>query len=144
MVWGIFWRIWICELCSSAALLAVFFATPLKQTLYNDRWVLWHPTIAFGWFSMLLLGSLARGGNGLLYLAWGSLLNNEQAFWRRLNLWTAVLFVVLAAANLFVGSLVPFTTWLDVKTFAPLLVQVLFALWAARRLAGNTSARDRA
>lgn len=143
MVWGIFWRVWLGELCASLALMALCLVTPLKPLLYGSRWVLWHPTIAFGWFALLLLGSLVLGGNGLLYLVWGKLLRRPESFWRRLHALAGGLYVVLAIANIVVASTVPFHTWLLLKTFGPLLVLIAFAVWAAYHLANDGRAVDR-
>lgn len=143
MAWGIFWRVWLSNLCASAALMVICLLTPLKSVLYGGQWVLWHPTIAFGWFALLLLGSLLRGGNGLLYVVWGRLLGRPESFWRRLHAWTGGLYVVLAIANIAVAHAVPFRTWLHLKTFGPLLAMIIFSIWAARHLANNRQAADR-
>jgi intracellular septation protein A len=144
MAWGIFWRVFLSELCASAALMAFFLVTPLKPLLYGSEWVFWHPTIAFGWFALLLLGSLLRGGNGVLYLAWGRLLGKTDLFWRRLHNWTGGLYVALAVANIMVAHAVPFRTWLQLKTFGPLIALIAFSVWAARHLADARHAETNA
>ncbi|WP_181885635.1 septation protein IspZ [Trinickia dinghuensis] len=122
------------ELCASAALMAICLVTPLRPVLYGSEWVLWHPTIAFGWFALLLLGSLLRGGNGLLYLAWGRLLGRPESFWRRLHGWAGGLYVVLAITNIVLAHAVPFRTWLQLKTFGPLFALIGFSVWASRNV----------
>lgn len=96
------------ELCASIALMAFCLVTPLKPVLYGSEWVLWHPSIAFGWFALLLLGSLLHGGNGLLYLAWGRPLGKPGSFWRRLHGWAGGLYVALAIANIAVAHAISF------------------------------------
>lgn len=144
MAWGIFWRVLLSEFCASAALMMLCLVTPAKPLLYGSEWILWHPTIAFGWFALLLFGSLLRGGNGLLYLAWGRLLGGSDFFWRRLHSWTGGLYVVLAIANIVVARMVPFRTWLQLKTFGPLLALIGFSVWAARHLANARRAETSA
>ncbi|CAB3662971.1 septation protein IspZ [Trinickia soli] len=137
MAWGIFWRVWLSEFCASLALMALFLVTPLKPVLYAGRWTLWHPTIVFAWFALLLFASLLRGGNGLLYLAWGRLLDRPESFWRRLNAWTGGLYVALAIANIAVAHAVSFRIWLHLKNFGPLLILLGFSVWAACHLTNN-------
>jgi intracellular septation protein A len=135
MAWGIFWRVLLSELCASVALMAVFLVTPLKPVLYDGGWVLWHPTIVFGWFALLLLGSLLHSRNGLLHVAWGRLLSQPKSFWRHLHVLTGGFYGVLAIANIGIAHAVPFRTWLQVKTFGPLVALIGFSILAARYLA---------
>ncbi|WP_425468205.1 septation protein IspZ [Paraburkholderia guartelaensis] len=117
--------------------MGLFLVTSLKSVLYGSQWTLWHPTIAFGWFALLLFASLLRGGNGLLHVVWGRSLNRPESFWRRLNAWTGGLYVALAIANVVVANAVPFGIWLHLKNFGPLFVLLGFSVWAARHLTNN-------
>lgn len=132
MAWGIFWRVLLSEIFASMGLMAVFLVTPLKPVLYDGRLVLWHPTIAFAWFALLLLGSLLHSGNGLLYLAWGRLLSQPKSFWRQLHAWTGSFYFVLAIANIGIAHALPFRTWLQVKTLGLLVALIGFSILAAR------------
>ncbi|MFM0692899.1 septation protein IspZ, partial [Paraburkholderia graminis] len=138
--WGIFSRMFVGEPLASMALMALCLVTPLKPLLYGGQWILWHPTIAFGWFAVLLLGSLLRDGNGPLYLIWGRPLGKPESFWRRLHGCAGGLYVVLAVVNIAVAHVVPFRTWLQLKTFGPLLALIAFSVWAARYLGDNRRA----
>ncbi|WP_274533508.1 septation protein IspZ [Paraburkholderia dilworthii] len=120
--------------------MALCLLSPLKPLLYGPQWMLWHPTIAFGWFAVLLLGGLLRGGNGLLYLIWGGLLDKPGSFWRRLHGCLGGLYVVLALVNIAVAHVVPFRAWLELKTFGPLLALIGFSVWAARYLGDDRRA----
>lgn len=119
----------LCELVCAIAMLSFSFLSPLRFVLYEPAFVIWHPTIAFGGFAVILLASLVLRERGVLYIVWGSLLEQDVVFWRHLTVATAGFYAILAILNIIVSHAIPLTTWLHVKTFAPIVLLALFSLF---------------
>jgi intracellular septation protein A len=125
--WAILWRVLVVEMLFALAIILI----ARDSALFTDvSLVVWKPSVIWGSFSCAVVIGQLTLSNGLLHVLWGSRLQQDRLFWRRLGYGTAGLGFVIAALNLAIISLVSFEQWVGLKTFGPLLLAVAFAFAA--------------
>ncbi len=134
MAWGILWRVYVTLVIYSIVISLCLMATPARWLLYDPQFAVWKLTIGNFSFACVLLASLACLDRGALALCFGKILAQDRSFWRRLTVWTATLYLVLAVVNLLIWKLVPFETWLRTKAFVSLGALIVFSIIIPRFL----------
>lgn len=123
------------------AVIAVFGG--LTLALHDDTFIKWKPTLVYGIFALLVLGSHFVSRKTLIQRLLDAHAVLPQAVWRRLNLGWGLFFVFLGALNVYVAFFygldqdVPTrtATWVDFKVFGLLGITLLFAVLQAIYLA---------
>ncbi|RMG28923.1 MAG: septation protein A [Gammaproteobacteria bacterium] len=98
--------------------------------LFRDPvYIKWKPTVAYGIFALVFLGSMFVGERNLTERMLGHLTRGvPPRLWRRLNLAWVAFFVAAAGLNLFVAYHFPEATWVNFKLFGLLGLTFLFVL----------------
>ena len=107
----------------------------LTLILNDELFIKLKPTIVNGLFALILFGGLAAG-RALLQPLLGSMLPMAHEGWRRLTLYWACFFVVLAIINEIVWRNFSTDFWVSFKLFGIMPLTIVFsglALFAVRR-----------
>jgi intracellular septation protein len=97
-------------------------------TLHNPTFIKLKPTIAYGVFALVCLGSQFVGKQVLMERLMQSAVTLPQHAWRRLNLAWATFFVFCAALNLYVAFNFPEPIWVNLKMFGFTIMTFVFAI----------------
>ena len=99
---------------------------------HNATFIKWKPSILYLLFALALLWTHWRE-TPLLQRLMGAQLpaSLPNSFWRRLNRYWILFFMVLAALNLLIAYNFPTAIWVDFKLFGLLVLTVLFVIYQA-------------
>ena len=99
---------------------------------HNATFIKWKPSILYFLFALALLWTHWRETPLLQRLMGAQLpVALPNHFWRRLNRYWILFFIVLAALNLLIAYTVPTAIWVDFKLFGLLILTVLFVIYQA-------------
>jgi len=119
---------------ASLAIIIVFGGMTL---LFQDEtFIKWKPTVLYGLFAVMLLGTERVTGRNPMKFVMGKQLTLPEPIWQRLTLAWAAFFVFMAALNLFVAYRFSLDAWVDFKLFGTLGLTLAFvvgqAFWIGR------------
>lgn len=119
---------------ASLAIIVVFGGMTL---LFQDEtFIKWKPTVLYGLFAAVLLGTERVTGRNPMKFVMGKQLALPAPIWQRLTLAWAGFFVAMAALNLFVAYSFSLDAWVDFKLFGTLGLTLAFvvgqAFWIGR------------
>jgi intracellular septation protein len=116
----------------------IVFAVFGGMTLYfhNPIFVKWKPTIVFGIFGLIFLGSQFIGNKPLAQRMLEGLLETQAVeipltLWKRLNLMWGVFFIVLSMINIYVAYSFSTETWVNFKVYGVLTLLLVFSFGQA-------------
>jgi intracellular septation protein len=123
----------------SAALVWVFGAATLM--LQDDRFIKWKATVFYWLVALVLAGSVWIGKMTLLERLLGKSLPEQVSVpassWRNLSLVSALFYLALGAANLWIAYRMSQEAWVNFKTFVVIPLVFFFMagliLWIMRR-----------
>jgi len=130
----------------SAIMVWVFGAATLA--LHDDRFIKWKATVFYWLVAAVLAGSIWIGRMPLLQRMLGKTLPEgvsvSAATWRNVSLVSAVFYLALGAANLWVAFHMSQDAWVKFKTFVVIPLVFVFTLgivfWIMRRHPASESA----
>ena len=107
------------------AILLIFGGATLL--LQDPVYIKWKPTVAYGLFALVFLGSMVIGERNLTERMMGHLTRGvPPRLWKRLNLAWVVFFLVAGALNLYVAYHFSEATWVNFKLFGLLGLTLAF------------------
>lgn len=135
LAWPILGRI----LVFVAGLSFAIYLTAKNSAVFADPALApWTPTLLLVSLAIVLLFARSMLRKSVLSLLGGERLQQNPAFWRRLDGSLAALFVVLAVLSALVSRAVPADLWLKVRFVIPLFGILAFAFMVPDRLAARS------
>jgi intracellular septation protein len=133
---GVYW-FWKRELHKAHLVTALVAALLGGLTIYihDPTFIKVKPTVVYGIFALVLLGSQFIGDKPLLQRIPQRAIVMPDAVWRRVNLAWALFFVLCAVLNLYVAERFDEATWVKFKTFGFTALMFVFLLAHAPFLA---------
>lgn len=128
---SILWRIVVLQLVAGLML-----ALCLRNSVLaiDPSLITWKPTIGFMIVAIALVVMQVAGKASLVRAVFGARLGLPDAFWRSLSFALALCYLFLALGNIAVVWAAPMQTWIAVKTFAPIVVLLVFVAVVPSRL----------
>lgn len=116
-------------------------------TLYfhNDLFIKWKPTVLYGLFSAILLGSRLIFQRNIMQSIMGGQITMPSAIWDKLNYSWAGFFLLSGALNLYVAFSGHFTEsqWVNFKVFGLLALLIIFviaqSLWLGKHMTDEST-----